>query len=203
MIISFIIFKFIIYNKTNSNNLTEKLQFSIGVNIHFVKPNIKEVSGLHKTEFKIVFHDDGRRAFSNFTKHAVERYKGTQIIWEIWNEHNGVFWEIKPNAEDYSKLAIETINAIRSKDKNAFIIAPALAGFDYSYLNFLAKSGLFKYIDAVSVHLYRNKNSETVIEDYKKLRELIQKYHHNKNVEVFLVNGCFCQLEDGSQKLWL
>lgn len=237
MIVSFIIFKFNIHNKIGFNNLTEKSQFLIGVNIHFDKPNIEEVSKLHKAGFEIVrmdlswegvekkkgiynfsnydnlvksmnennikimfildysnplydnglspHTDNGRKAFANFAEQAVEHYKGKQIIWEIWNEPNGGFWKPKPNADNYSKLAIETINAIRSKDKNAFIISPALSGFDYSYLNSLGKAGLFKYIDAVSIHPYRPKNPETVISDYKKLRELIQKYSHNKDIQIF------------------
>jgi hypothetical protein len=237
IIVSFIVFKFTIYNKTNFNNSTEKSQFSIGVNIHFVKPNIEEVSKLHEAGFKIVrtdlfwrniekkkgiynfsdydklvrsmnksnikvlfildysnplydnglspYSDNGRKAFANFVEKAVENYKGKQIIWEIWNEPNIGYWKPKPNADDYSKLAIEAINTIKAKDKNAFIIAPALASFDYSYLNSLGKSGIFKYIDAVSIHPYRQNNPETVINDYKKLRELISKYPHNKNIEVF------------------
>ncbi|AJA46763.1 hypothetical protein CPAST_c06630 [Clostridium pasteurianum DSM 525 = ATCC 6013] len=237
IIVSFIIFKFIIYNKTNSNNLTEKSQFSIGVNIHFVKPNIEEVSKLHKAGFKIVrmdlswasiervkgiynftdydtlvrnmnesnikilfilnysnplydngispHTDEGRKAFANFAKNAAEHYKDKGIVWEIWNEPNIGFWKPKPNAADYSRLAIDTINAIRSKDKNAFIIAPALAGVDYNFLNQLGRNQIFKYIDAVSIHPYRQKNPETVIEDYKKLRQLIQKYPHNENIEIF------------------
>jgi hypothetical protein len=237
IIFSFIIFKFTIYNKIKYNDLIEKSQFSIGVNIHFIKPNIEEVSKLNKAGFKIVrrdlswgniekkkgiynfsdydklvkimdknnikilfildysntlydngispYSEEGRKAFANFAKQAVEHYKGKQIIWEIWNEPNTEFWKPKPDAYDYSKLAIETINAIKSNDKNAFVIAPALSGFDYSYLNSLGEFGLFKYINAISIHPYRQNNPETVIEDYKKLKVLINKYSYNKNIEIF------------------
>jgi hypothetical protein len=131
------------------------------------------------------FSDNGREAFSNFAKEAVKHYTGKQIMWEIWNEPNGGAWSPKANVNDYYKLAITTINKMRLQNKNTFIVAPALSGFDYSYLNYLGKDGLFKYIDAISVHPYREKNPETVIMDYGKLLDLIDKYPHNKNIKIF------------------
>jgi hypothetical protein len=224
-------------NEKSVNNVAQKSQFSIGVNIHFVEPNNKEVNKLHEAGFSVVrmdffwsdieikkgvydfskydklvksmnknnikilfildyssplydnglspYSDNGRKAFANFAKHAVEHYKGNQVMWEIWNEPNIDFWKPKPNADKYLKLAIDTIKAIRSKDTNTFIVAPAVAGLDYSYLNYLGKNGLFKYINALSVHPYRRDNPEKVIEEYNKLRNLIQKYPHNKNMQVF------------------
>ncbi|MFT8313978.1 MAG: beta-1,4-xylanase [Clostridium sp.] len=130
------------------------------------------------------YTNNGRKAFANFAKAAVEHYKGKQIIWEIWNEPNITFWKPKPNVDNYFKLVIETITAIKSKDKNAFIMAPALSTFDYDYLNCLGKYGLFKLINAISIHPYRAENPETIIDDYKRLRDLIQKYPHNKNIEI-------------------
>lgn len=225
------------YSESSFDKSNPKSQFSTGVNIHFVEPNIKEVNKLQQDGFTVVrmdlfwngiekkkgsydfsiydklvdsmskrhmkimfildygnnlydkglapYSDQGRMAFANFAKKAVEHYKGKQIIWEIWNEPNGGFWKPKPDADAYAKLALETIKAIRSKDNNTFIVAPALAGFDYSYLNSLGKTGLFKYINAISVHPYRESNPESVTMDYNKLRELISKYPHNKKIQIF------------------
>lgn len=132
------------------------------------------------------YTDQGRIAFANFAKEAVERYKGKQIMWEIWNEPNGGFWNPKPDVDAYGKLAIKTIKEIRSADKHAFIVAPALVGFDYDFLKSLGKTGLFQYINAVSVHPYRTSNPETVAADYNKLRTVIAKYDtNNKNIKIF------------------
>jgi hypothetical protein len=131
------------------------------------------------------FSNNGREAFSNFAKEAVKHYKGKQIMWEIWNEPNSEFWNPKANVKNYYKLAITTINKMRTQDKNTFIVAPALAGFDFSYLKYLGENGLFKYIDAVSVHPYRSTNPETVITDYDKLRNLMNAYSNNKNIQIF------------------
>lgn len=161
----------------------------------------KLVESMSKNNIKIIFildysnplydngqspySDEGRRAFVNFAAQAVKHYKGKQIMWEIWNEPNEGFWKPEPNVDNYFKLALETAKEIRLHDKNAFIVAPAMIGFDYSYLSYLGKNGLFKYINAVSVHPYRHEQPETVIEDYKNLRNLIEKYPHNKNIQLF------------------
>jgi hypothetical protein len=129
--------------------------------------------------------DEGRKAFVNFAKAAVERYKGKQIMWEIWNEPNASFWHPKPNWEDYFKLAMETIKEIKAVDKDAFIAAPAASEVHFDFLNYLGKAGLFKYIDAVSVHPYRGSNPETVIYDYKDLKTLIGNYSHKNNIQIF------------------
>lgn len=212
-------------------------QNSIGVNIHFVNPNIEEVNKIEKTGFKVVrmdlawdyierrknlydfsqydklvksmskrhikimfildygnplydkglapYSDKGIKAFARFATQAVHRYKGNKIIWEIWNEPNAGSWKPKPDAYAYSKLAIDTSKVIRKEDRNAFIVAPALAGFDYPYLNTLGKNGLFQYINAISIHPYRLSNPETVISDYTVLRKLIDRYPHNKNIQIF------------------
>ncbi|AGK95868.1 beta-galactosidase [Clostridium pasteurianum] len=129
--------------------------------------------------------DEGRKAFTNFAKAAVERYRGKSIMWEIWNEPNGGFWHPKANWEDYFNLAMDAIKAIKSVDKDAFIAAPAASEVQYNFFDYLGSKGLFKYIDAVSVHPYRKSNPETVIEDYKNLKNLIENYPHNRNIKIF------------------
>lgn len=236
MIIGFMIFKAIVYDKTASNNFNEKLQFSIGVSVHFIEPDVDEVNKLREAGFNIIrtdlkweivektkgvydfsrydklvksmkennikilfildysnmlydkglspYTNNGRKAFANFAKAAAEHYKSENIIWEIWNEPNVTFGKPNPNVNNYYKLAVETAKTIRYEDENAFIIAPALSMFDYSYLNKLGKLGLFQYIDAVSIHPYRDTIPETVISDYAHSRKLVQKYPHNENIKI-------------------
>lgn len=161
----------------------------------------KFVKDMEKNNIKIIFildyenkfydnglsphTDEGRKAFTNFAKAAVERYRGKDIMWEIWNEPNGGFWHPKPNWEDYFNLTMEAIKGIKTIDKDAFIVAPAASEVQYNFFDYLGSKGLFKYIDAVSVHPYRRTNPETVIEDYKNLKNLIENYPHNKNIEIF------------------
>ena len=47
-----------------------------------------------------------RDAFAAFTVAAVRRYKGRGILWELWCEPNGVFWDGgKGNVTQYVALA--------------------------------------------------------------------------------------------------
>lgn len=232
----FIVFVLYEFNNKYYDFSGEKSQYLLGVNIHFVEPNVEEVKKIREAGIKIVrmdllwsdiekqrgiydfskydklvksmnennikilfildyanplydnnlspYSNDGRRAFANFAKQAVGHYKNKQIIWEIWNEPNVAFWKPMSNSNNYFKLVMDTIYAIKSKDRNAYIIALALAKFDYVYLNSLGRLGLFNYINAISVHPYREENPETVIEDYKKMRVLIRGYNHNRNMGI-------------------
>jgi len=214
-----------------------EVQNSVGVNIHFIKPNIIETEKIYNAGFKTVrmdifwnhiekirgvydfseydkleheldknkinilfildysnvlydnglapYSEQGRQAFANFAMEAVKHYKGKSIMWEIWNEPNQLYsWKPKPNVQNYYKLAMDTITAIRSVDRNAFIVAPAI-GVDYSYLDYLGKNNLFKYINAISVHPYRLNNPETVIGDYNRINNLIDKYSHKESIKLF------------------
>lgn len=230
------------YASVISNNklyiLDNKVQNSIGVNIHFTDPNPEEMQQISNAGFTTIrmdliwnkiekekgvydfsqydklvnesnkkninilfildysnplyddglapYSDDGREAFSNFAMEAAKHYKGNPIIWEIWNEPNlQQFWKPNPNVDNYLKLAMKTITAIKSVDKNAFIIAPALSEIDYNYLNYLGENNFFNYIDAVSIHPYRRSNPETVITDYSKINDLIDKYPHKEGIKIF------------------
>jgi hypothetical protein len=70
--------------------------------------------------------DEGRGAFVGYAGTAAKHFAGKSIFWGIWNEPNiGVFWKPKPNAEDYSAMALAAISAVRQADPNAFIMGPA------------------------------------------------------------------------------
>src|SRR5262249_32965169 len=98
--------------------------------------------------------------------------------WEIWNEPNGHFWAPKPDAQQYSALAVATCKAVREADPQATIIGPASSGFPWEFLEVFLKSGVLEFLDAVSVHPYRDRSKppETAVADYERLRNLIAKY---------------------------
>lgn len=123
-------------------------------------------------------HPESIAAYANWAAAAVKHYHGRHIIWEIWNEPNGFFWKPKPNAEQYSALALATGKAIREADPEATLIGPALSGFEPPFMETFLKSGVLQYLDAVSVHPYRNpkKWPETAASDYQNLREKIAQY---------------------------
>jgi hypothetical protein len=46
--------------------------------------------------------------------------------------------------------------AIRQHDHDACIVAPAVSGFDFAFLESCFDRGLLELVDGVSVHPYRN-----------------------------------------------
>ncbi len=84
----------------------------------------------------------------------------------------------RPDARQYTALAVATAKAIRQAEPRATIIGPASAGFPWEFLETFLQSGVLQYLDAVSVHPYREPHSppETAAGDYQKLRTLIERY---------------------------
>jgi len=117
-------------------------------------------------------------AFARWAAAAARRYAGRRVIWEIWNEPNITFWKPKPEVRQYTALALATIKAIREADPNAIVVGPATSEVPVPFLEEFFKSGVLEHLDAVSVHPYRNysKPPETAVDDYKKLRALIERY---------------------------
>jgi len=118
----------------------------------------------------------GRAAFAAFAKAAAAHFKGRGVIWEVWNEPNISFWKPRPNADDYTKLAVETVKAVREADPKATILIPGSSGFPWDFFETLFASGILEHVDGVSVHPYRESHPETAAEDYGRLRALIARH---------------------------
>lgn len=121
--------------------------------------------------------EEGRAAMAAWATVAVKHFAGKGIVWEMWNEPNiKQFWKPQPSADDYAKLALAVGKAIRTAAPDELYVGPATSTIDLKFLETCFKAGCLEYWDAVSVHPYRQKNPETVGEEYRKLRELIARY---------------------------
>lgn len=141
---------------------------------------------------------EARSAFAKFAATAAARYKGKGIVWEIWNEPNHPqFWSAKPNVFEYMKLVIEAATAIRAEDPNAYIIAPAVSGIDFSFLAGCIKLGLLRQVDAVSVHPYRDDQPEMALAELVKLQYLIAEHSPQKSVPVVVSEWGYSLLHPG------
>ncbi|MEK4751999.1 cellulase family glycosylhydrolase [Priestia sp. FSL R5-0597] len=131
---------------------------------------------------------EGRAAFAKFADATVKHYKNQEGIWEIWNEPNTeTFWNPQPSYENYVKLVKKTAPVIRKEDPHSLIVGPALSGTHRTSLRWLDKTfsyHLLDYIDAVSVHPYRDDDPETVAGDYQKIKAMIQDYTY-KRIQLF------------------
>jgi hypothetical protein len=123
-------------------------------------------------------HPESIAAFARWSTASVKHFHGKHIAWEIWNEPNGFFWKPKPNAEQYSTLAAATAKAIKEAESHATVIGPALSGFQPAYMETFLKSGVLNYLDAVSVHPYRDAKHgpETAGPEYEQLRAQIVRF---------------------------
>lgn len=122
-------------------------------------------------------HPESVAAFARWAAAAAKYFQARHVIWEIWNEPNGSFWQPEANATEYTTLALATAKAVRKADPGATIVAPASSGFPWPFLEQFLQSGVLEYLDGVSVHPYRSPNTppETAADDYQKLRGLIDK----------------------------
>ena len=123
-------------------------------------------------------HPESVAAYARWAAAAATHFQGHHVIWEIWNEPNIQFWAPKPDADQYSRLALAACRAIRQAEPQATIVGPASSGFPWPFLETFLKSGVLQYLDAVSVHPYRDykRSPETAAEDYQQLRELVNRY---------------------------
>jgi len=123
-------------------------------------------------------HPESVAAFAKWAGAAAKHFSGRKIIWEIWNEPNIHFWQPKPDVQQYITLARATAKAIREADPGATIVGPAISGFDPTFMEKFLASGALEYLDAVTVHPYRDykKPPESAAADYAELRELIERH---------------------------
>ncbi len=136
-------------------------------------------------------HPESIAAFARWAAAAAKHFHGHHIIWEIYNEPNGFFWKPKPDAKEYAALALATAKAVHEAEPSATVVAPAMAGFEWPFFETLFKSGALQYLDAITVHPYREPRMppETAATDYKKLRELIARYAPSGKKNMPILSG--------------
>ena len=132
--------------------------------------------------------DEGRRAFAAFAGAAAAHFRGKGILWELWNEPNIFFWRPQPNAEDYVKLLKATSEALKKADPKCTLLAPALAGWDFGFMETICKLGALEHIDAVSLHPYGASKPEDAADYYARIREILRRYAP-KGKQLPLVSG--------------
>ncbi|MBF2708184.1 cellulase family glycosylhydrolase [Flavobacterium soyangense] len=147
------------------------------------------ISGKEKRGMIPPKHMESINGFANWAAAAAQHFKNKNIIWEIWNEPNIIsFWLPQPNVVNYSDLAYATSKAIKNVEPNAIVIAPGLAGTTSPFLETFLATGIMGYIDAVSVHPYRDSSPETVDAEYSKIRDLINRNSVSKK-NIAIISG--------------
>lgn len=120
--------------------------------------------------------DEAREAFARWAAAAVSHFRGRHILWEIYNEPNAGFWTPHPNTNDYIKLALAVGEAVQESAPDAKLVGPTSAAIDMPFLESCFKAGLLNYWSAVSIHIYRPGDPESVASDLLQVRLLMRKY---------------------------
>lgn len=112
---------------------------------------------------------EDRKAFTQYAAYLAKTLAPTNPVFEVWNEPNlPFFWPTLPDetlesrAVAYTKLLVETGNAIRAVNPNAPIIGPALAGEFSQFMVTMINNGALNAVDAISIHPYRKTQAPEV-----------------------------------------
>lgn len=121
--------------------------------------------------------ENARQAFARWAVAAAKKFSGRGVIWELYNEPNiRLFWPPQPNVDEYIALALTVGRAFRNAVPNEELIGPATSGINFPFLESCFKAGLLDYWSGVSVHPYLRSDPENVVNEYCRLREMIDRY---------------------------
>lgn len=143
---------------------------------------------------------ESRAAFCRWVAAAMIHYKGRGILWEMWNEPNIAFWKPKPDVREYVALAREVGQTIRRVAPREVYVGPATSGFDWPFLQACLDAGLLEYWDAVSVHPYRQNEPESVVDDWLRLRAMLDRAAPGRNVPMISGEWGYSELYSGQTK---
>jgi len=118
-------------------------------------------------------HGEARTAFMAFVRLAAARYQG-RVAWEVWNEPDHNFG-MPVDLRTYIGFAAEACGAVRAQDAGAVVLGPAASGFLRWFLEDFAEADRAGCFDAVSVHPYRDRAPEDVLEDWARLQGVVQR----------------------------
>ena len=98
--------------------------------------------------------DQNLSAYKNYVSFLVKELGSEVAIWEIWNEENEeAFWRPKPSVNDFVRLVEQTATLIKKIDNKSFVISGGTASVDFDYIEAIIKSGAYKKIDAIGIHV--------------------------------------------------
>lgn len=137
-----------------------------------------------------IFDDESKKAWENYVKAVVSRYKGKVELFEVWNEPDGQWcWKHGVNATELGNFTVATAKAVKEANPDAKVVGGVCCHTQLWYINEAMKTGMGEYIDYVSYHQYTHDETE-VVSYVKALRALCKTY--NDKIEII-------QGESGSQ----
>ncbi|MFC6179784.1 hypothetical protein [Lactiplantibacillus daowaiensis] len=118
---------------------------------------------MYKTKKQIIL-----KKYGNLVLSAIKRYKNCGVVWQMWNEPNGLFWFNQStdgnNAAlvmDWLKFEKRIFGWVRKYDPKSVFLGGAFGGNyrDASKVMSIALSkGMLKHVDAIANHPYVSEN---------------------------------------------
>ena len=125
------------------------------------------------------YTEEGRQAFANYAVEVLRQYHGQVKAVEVWNEYNGGTFVKGPATGDrayyYTEMLKDVYVAIKKEFPDVTVIGASAVTVPLPYLEGLFKQGALQYMDAISVHPYRNE-PEGVEAELDGLKALMAKY---------------------------
>lgn len=118
-------------------------------------------------------------AFVKYAIAAMRHFRGRGILWELWNEPNGIWCcgHLEPDVYASLALAISDAKNKLSPELDGEVLAgPTTCGCDLAYMEAVFSHGALAAFDAISWHPYRGGAPESVSADYAAVRALARKY---------------------------
>jgi hypothetical protein len=162
-----------------SRGLQPWIQISYGNLIYEGGGGVSLSAGLPSSE-------EALEAWYNYTKALVNRYKDRVNEWEIWNEaDHGNNLKFGSDEYTYARLFVKTVEAIKSEQPKARIVALSLAGVGNTeyvdgFFGYLQEHGDVNWVDVITFHGYPE-NPDNGFDAVEKLKSTVSKY--NPNVE--------------------
>jgi polysaccharide biosynthesis protein PslG len=130
---------------------------------------------------------EGREGFAGFAAAMAERYKGRNVLWEIWNEPNvRTFWRKDGThnsdefAGEYTDLVMAAVPAMLKADPDCFVMAGSVSNYwepSYQWTEHCLRRGILSSgIRGWSVHPYGVRTPEEFAIGHSRTRELLTKY---------------------------
>ena len=131
--------------------------------------------------------EPARSAYAAWAAAMVDRYKGRNIVFEIWNEPNTMtFWgkhgpkgNSPEYAGEYTLLVKETTAAMKKADKDCIILAGSVSNLwseSYNWITYCFRDGMMDLDWNIwSVHPYGLKAPEDYINAYSHVRHLMSE----------------------------
>jgi len=107
--------------------------------------------------------------YLNYVEQVVSRYR-TRVVYEIWNEPNGIFW--RGSNKDFFALSAAAAKKIRETEPKATILAASTFLVDTGFTRNMFKSGAMENVDGFSFHPYTLKPRDTIKGCHKLLKVL-------------------------------